>query len=258
MGKDPLEVHDYLVDETYGQKKNNHLLDDTGAPNPEIAEPEQRALAELAAAVHRNARLLTASQSEQAIRWLKRWKLRNRVPKREHSTTDMQFLQLMNRLKGSRENKPVLKRAYRQTLWARLWGALFAVSAAVTLLLFFDDSVRWYWRVFAVAVSLTLLVASDVVTSRAAGAYAEYGKRHLLQCIREAETIDELSEAGLFDYVPGARYERDKPFDLETSKAAIREARERLADALYSDPGYFVTPTGLEAMLKSLKEPRAA
>ena len=72
MNGEVIEVGDYAVDGTWRQAENNNLLNDEGEPNPDITNPRHVALASLATAVRRHARMLTASQTEQNLNSFRR------------------------------------------------------------------------------------------------------------------------------------------------------------------------------------------
>lgn len=251
MNELAIEPGDYVIDETWSQNENNRLLEDeSGEPNPTLESTQHRALAELAASVHKYARHLSAEQTEQVIRWLKQWKLRGQPLL--HSDGDprrQSFLTALEQLRNNKEQKDLQRKAYLKTVWSRLWGVVFVLAVLATISAFATEDVGWGWRIGGVAISLILLFVSDAFLIQGVELYKEQDQRHLFQSFRKAETVAELRDAGLFAYIPEATYIQGQPFSNHSAKVAMRAEQERFSDALYRDPDYYLAKSSSDIFI---------
>lgn len=231
-----MHTEDYLADPTHSRDGENNLLEDDSLPNPRLTDYQDKALANLAAAIHKNAPLLSAEQAEMVIKWLKSWKARRQPLKREQGHSNgFHFSQVLKQLRESPEQVDLQKRAYRLTIWARLWGLAFALCGAITIGMFFvDGPIAWYWWLLIGAADLICLGTSDECLKRSTVLSKEQDRRYFLQSIREAQTLSELLDAGLFSHHPRV-YIPGQPYDMIREREAVREMQEKLTDALYRD-----------------------
>lgn len=236
---DVFVADDYVLDETVRHYGNNCLLADDGQPNPDLTACGERALAQIASAVHRNARYLSPAQAELAVKWLKKWKLRDSVRADFDSMeAGSAFWQKLETLKVSPEQVRLQSVASRHSLIARVWGVVFAILLALTVGLLVSGS-GWAWSIVAAAAAVGSAMASERSVVRALVAAKEQDRKYSLESIRAASTISDLLNAGLCAYMPGVLY-GDPNYSERTAKVQSTIERERLADALYLDPdGYF-------------------
>ncbi|MBK4736799.1 hypothetical protein [Noviherbaspirillum pedocola] len=239
MNKKVMRPQDYTLGAARDYKRL--LYEDTEKPRDDLETRSDIALAELAATVHKNAPGLISSDFELVIGWLKTWKLHDRTFKRSSpGTKHVDFYNRLEELKNSGEQKDLQKRAYRKTLWSRLWAMLFGVSLAVTCILFFSSDVAWYWKTASLIVTVFLFIFSDILLENGIKLYKEQDRRYILASIREAESVVELSDAGLFGYLPGTSTS-DKSYSEAEAVERMRKERDKLTDALYRDSGEYLS-----------------
>lgn len=241
--RNAMTINEYVIDESYNREIQNDLLDKDGQPNPKLREAREIALAEFASLVHLKAGNLSSEQIEQVIKWLKTWKLRNRPFTRSMDMKNTKtFDEVLKTIKTSKEQITLEKRAYRKTLWARLWFIAFAIFAIISIsLIFLKTDAAWYWTVITIAISLALFGLSDVLQEEAIKLYKEQEQKNLWESIRKAETVEELRDAGLFAYLPNTFFEPLKYFNQDEALDKMKSEKERLSDALYRDPSAFLT-----------------
>lgn len=238
-----MTINDYVIDESCDREIQNNLLDEDGQPNHKLTESREIALAEFASLVHLKARNLNSEQIEQVIKWLKTWKLRNKQYSRNlDSKNTKTFDEILETIKTSKEQITLEKRAYRKTLWARLWIIAFAIFAMISIsLIFLKTDTAWYWTVITIAISFGLFGLSDILQEEAIKLYKEQEQKNLWESIRKAETVEELRDAGLFAYLPNTLFEPLKHFNQDVALDNMKSEKERLSDALYRDPSAFLT-----------------
>jgi hypothetical protein len=112
--------------------KNNSLFSRDGiGANTDLTDRGEIALAALAEAVHKHARYLTPDQAELAVRWLKRWKLRDAVSA-DHDEVQASeaFATTLKALRESPEQVQLQSVATRHGTWSRVWAGVFAAILA--------------------------------------------------------------------------------------------------------------------------------
>ncbi len=235
MSQGPLDYLDYRWDERGPTVPGNRLLESLeGDISPHLEYSETKALAAIAAAIHVNAPSLPPEKLEQAVRWLKLWKLDRKPLTRTHSHMDSAFRRVLDRIRESPEQLVLQNRASSLTLAARGVAVLFGVSLAITVGMFLLEA-AWIWRVLGILTAVALLLLSEALINSSMKVAKEQDRRYVFDCIRQAETISELSEAGLFGYLRGAHPVEGLPWNEGEARAAIAKELERLTDALYRD-----------------------
>lgn len=236
-------VYDYLVNERAdSHERGNWLLDDrTGEANAHL-NGQTAGLAAIASAIHKHAGILSGEQLEQAVRWLKQYKLA-RIPLKRNNHGPLHrntFLDELQRLRNSPEQGLIMNRAWHRSLMARAVAILFGVAAVLTLWLFVDDGIRWWLRAGSLISAIALLITSDQFNVQAAVLYKEQDRKFLLGAFGVAESLTELSQAGLFAGLPAA-YAPGNRYDEKAATEEILRERDRLTDALYRDPDLYLT-----------------
>ncbi|SAL17464.1 hypothetical protein AWB68_00500 [Caballeronia choica] len=237
--RDAVEVDDYSWDDPV-HDSTLRLLDYRGAVADEI--PGQAVpMAKIAAAIHESARYLTADQHEQVIGWLKTWKLCDIPRKYNESTFESQFARRLNWLKASEMQTGLLSKVKWSLFAAKACAILLALCAATVAVVFFDGHTwRWYESFGAFVVFVAIYAICSTFDTKAQLAAKEQDRRYFLASLREAQTVSELSQAGLFAFIPESTPQPGRPFNEWASVLAMRSAQEHLSDALYTDPDWFL------------------
>lgn len=237
----PMQPCDYVIDETYRRQVNNNLLNVDGSVNSELSSPDELALAAIANAVHTQALQLTPAQTELAVKWLKTWKLKDSssLDSNEIRTTEA-FSDKLNELKNTPEQLRLQRTAAGYATKSRIWGVAFAVMLALLAGLAVSGA-GWVWCLFAAAIAIGTLVASERSLVRALMAAKDQDRRYLMQSFRAANTVTELLNAGICAYIPGVLHTGPN-YDEQVAKAAMADECERLTDALYRDPEGHLDP----------------
>ena len=235
---DAMAPDDYVLDESGEGEGNIHLLDfKTFGPNPELTAENERALAEIAAVINRNARHLDRRQFEIAITWLKNWKLGYDPTRREGSYRE--FHAILNGARNSAEQREFQRRTAWKLIVGVVLAALLLLSLGIsTVMIYSDDGLNWGGRFVGAVVGLTLFWFADDFLKKAQMLAKEQDRRYALESLRCAKTVLEVRMAGAFAYIPGVS--ADEPnFDEKYATQQMAKAREALTDALYCDPdGY--------------------
>jgi hypothetical protein len=238
-----MEPKDYVLDESFLRTRENHLLDDEGkAKNPALTDPAEVALAKIACVVHENARYLSADQAELAVKWLKKWKLRDALAAELNDVRPIDaFDKRLKALRESPEQVQLQSVANRHATLARVWAAVFVaiVAGMVGMGVTGGFSVA-AWAATSVAL-IGSLIASDRSVVRALVTAKEQDRKYALESLRAATTVKELINAGLCAYIPGVLYEGPN-YDEKYALSQMYKERERLADALYLDPDACLDP----------------
>jgi|GEM_PF-5516918 hypothetical protein len=249
-----MAIDDYVVDESWTRNELNNLLDGEAHPNSLLSAKSEKVLAEFACLIHSKSKDLSPEQKEQVIKWLKKWKLKDKPLRRNQNIQGSpDFEDALNKIRNSKEQKTLEKKAYVKTIWARLWAILFFIFAIILIGVFVSDThIAWYWKTLCLIITLAFMVVSDLLQDEATKLYKEQEQRNLWEGIRSAETVAELREAGLFAYLPNSMYETGKPFNQELALETMRAEQKRLSDALYRDPSNYLEKFALEANLSNL------
>jgi len=249
--KDAVEVDDYLLDETMPTGAVRLL--DYGGGLAEDLPIHAVPLAKIAAAIHENARFLSPAQHEQAIRWLKAWKLRDVPIKTNKLVFEHQFARRLDAVKTSTAQNRLIAKAHIKSIWSRVFAALLAIAAVVVVVIYGAHSWRWYEAAGAGIVLWLFYSLSSKFNTKALQLAKEQDRRYFLDSLREGQTVSELNEAGLFAYVPDTMPEQGKTFSWVKSVLAMRRAQEQLSDALYTDPESFLVPSVLDGAREEWK-----
>ena len=235
---DAMAPDDYVVDETYERDGNNYLLEFSGfGPNPELTAESERALAEIAAAINRNARHLDRRQFEMAITWLKNWKLGYDPTRREGSHRE--FHAILDEIRNSAEQRELQRKAAWKLIFGVVFGALMLLSLVINAVITYSvEDVSWGWKLLGAVVAIALFWFADDFLKKAQILAKEQDRRFGLESLRCAKTVIEVNMAGAFAYIPGTSAD-DPNFDEKCATQQMANAREALTDALYCDPdGY--------------------
>jgi hypothetical protein len=227
-----MEVQDYYSpSQTFTQ-----LLDpDTGQPTATAAEDHSVSLARIAAAIHAEAQKLTAIECEQVVKWMKHWKASRSPLIRQNVDRPGAFNQIVDQIKNGSEQKALQWEAARHLLISDAWVVLAFTITLAGVGSFFVSGVRWYWSVAFLVVGLIAYHRGSIRGVAAANTWKDQEQKYLWQCIRMAETISELHMAGLFAFLTN-----DKSVKGPQFADRVRTERERLTDALYRDPDYWL------------------
>lgn len=236
--RDALEINDYLIDETVVGRDENNLLDwDSEGPAEHVRAMSHVALAEIAAAMHKNARHLSAEQLEQGVRWLKKWKLQDKGWRRyEAPNGSFAYSFILDKLRVAPEQAKLQRQGFVKLTLACMAALTFFLFAAAAIALMFVDGYSWYWRAAAAVVAVGLLAITEKLLRQGIIVFKEQDRRYALHSLREAVNVVDLIEGGLFSYIPGTMLEPGKNYDETIARKAMRNERERLADVLYTDP----------------------
>ncbi len=240
--REALEINDYLIDETVVGRDENKLLDwNSDGPAEHVRAKSHVALAEIAAAIHKNARHLNAEQLEQGVRWLKKWKLQDKGWRRyEAPNGSFAYSFILDKLRVAPEQAKLQRQGFVKLALAGAATLTFLLVAATAIALMFGDRFSLYWRVAAAAVAVGLLAITKKLLRQGIEVFKEQDRRYALQSLREAVNVVDLIEGGLFSYIPGTMLEPGKNYDQLVARKAMRDERERLADVLYTDPDNYL------------------
>lgn len=207
---------------------NMPLLDESGRPLAGLP-PSSSGLADVAASIHAHAGELSADQCEQAIHWLKALKTKDSAAARPAS----EFPAVLNELRNSLEQIDLQRRGHRKLWLAKGISILLALVLAGAVGLAIAHN--WLVLGMALVVALALFVVAERCTVSAIRIFKEQEQRYLWASIRQARSVSEINQAGIFAYLHGATF-GTPGFSAAGARAAMQAERERLADALYADP----------------------
>jgi hypothetical protein len=229
-----MEDYDYFFKEPSGERSRVYLLGDDYEEAGHISPPKRQTLARLASAIHAAAPSLTAEELEQAVVWLKTWKLEHqaKAPGAPRAQDSRDFQGVLRELRESPEQGRLQRQAYDKTLAARVLAAL--IGAVVLGGLAVGALVSWFWLIGCLVIAAALFIWSDKFVVQALVIAKEQEKRHMMASFRAAETVDTLAQAGWFTYLPGLKHP-DYYHWLEDG-AALRLEIYRLQDVTYRDP----------------------
>jgi hypothetical protein len=225
MLDEPMKPEDFFH---VSSGNNVPLLDEVGRPI--VGLPRSLCgLAEVAASIYGHASELPEDHLEQAIQWLKALKAKDRTSAR----LTYEFLDVLDELRNSSEQIDLQRRGHRKLWLAKGISALLALVLASAVGLAIAHN--WFGLGVALLVSLALFFAGERGTVSAIRLFKEQEQRYLWASIRQAGSVSEINQAGIFAYLHGTTFGAPG-FSEEGSRAAIRAERERLTDALYADP----------------------
>lgn len=235
-----MKLEDYRTWRDVPSDRSELLLDwDTERPTAETVESADGPLARIAAAIHANASQLAPEDCEQVVRWMKQWK-RERSPGPLPPERDwVAFDTVLREFRDSPAQRELMRKAARHGMAVDAWTVIAFVVAGVAVVGALAPGIRWYWSVATFFAAVLVYARSQLRGVEAAKAWKEQDRRYLMQSIGAAHTVQELSHAGLFAYLPGSEFGGGN--DEDTASAALRRERERLTDALYHDPDHWLS-----------------
>ena len=253
----PYDDWDYkLDDEIYGDEQRfwNQLLTD-GEVNPLLTDRSSQGLAAIAAALHQHGSHMKPDHLEKAVWWLKDWKAA-RVGWYRTTASGMEFDQLMNGLKTTKEFLAASRSASRYSIGASAVTALFGVIAVVVAMLFINGAGGW-WKWSGVVVALFTLAWFSALTEKARDIWKLQDREYFLKCIRAARCTEDLNEAGLFAFTESYKepltWAREKRF-----RGEMNDLQRRLGDALYFDYDRYMRAPFNEDLIREEKGRNAA
>jgi len=235
-----MKTDDYVLPEAVDDYIG--LIDHDGIPYADRLGGSKASLARVAAAIHAEGPHLTAADCEQIVRWVKNWKFEHQQSQIRESFGPGSFYETVQQIKNSPEQIDLQNAAVRHFRRSHAWVACAGTIVGIAFAGFAFSIVPWYLSALGIVAAYWLYKRKGVPPIlNAANTWKEQEQRNLWLAIRAAATVNELRMAGLFAYladtesVPGQKFD-----DKKAVKAYIAE-RDRLADALYHDPTYFLT-----------------
>ena len=218
-----------------GDTQKRLLDQSTGRPAREAMVGPEASLAKVAAAIHANAPRLSSADCEQAVRWLKQWKLsRSSVSRPEEEVYEL-FSGVLDRVRKSEEQVGLMNAAVRRTYAGEAWllaAFLFALGGVAVLAL----RVAWYAGLGLLAAAVWAHLRRSRCVMEAAKIWKEQEGRFFLKAVREAETATELTYAGIFEHLPETELVNGSLGNEDAVNVAKLKEAERLSDALYRIP----------------------
>jgi hypothetical protein len=219
----------YRIDETLvgeDEPESNQLLDEDGLARS-FQNPRHAGLAAIAEALDKHAEHLLPDDLEKAVWWFKDWQM-GRVGWYRRNDAAFQYAQAMRDLKETRDFRRFEKRARRYIL-----GSHFAAAAAVALLA--GVVATWSdpgWWVLAWGLgTLVMLGLASGWRDSAGHEWQVQDRQYFLGCLRKAECVEDLMDAGLFAYHDDTMQLQDR----KRSRVAMLRMQRQLATALYFD-----------------------
>ncbi len=126
--RDVLEAEEYRAF-AEGNESVALLVDDYREVR--VSEPlsgRHKHLAELALSIHQHARHLSAAELEQAVRWLKAWKVSRQALRRPNDRGQTKMYWALKELRESSEQVRLQNRAWRDSAISRNEAGLFAYT----------------------------------------------------------------------------------------------------------------------------------
>ena len=227
-----MEASQYRLNDGVWYAESNQLLDDDGMPSESLPNRQAKSLAAIASAIHLNVDSLRESQLEQVVAWLKRLKISKKYPPGSYlEKPHDQFYLVLREIRESKEQVVLQKKANVKAIKSNICAALLSISISATIILPLIDVSKWISAIPAL-ISFLLFSFMQAYTVESFDIAKEQDRRYLLNCLRRAETVDELSEAGLLGYIK--EMQLDERYDREEALAAAKKEVERLRDALYT------------------------
>jgi len=256
-GRLPYDDWDYkLDDEAFGDEQRawNQLLTDDEA-NPLLTDRSSQGLAAIAAALNKHGPHMEAEHLEKAVWWLKDWKAARygwyRTP-----TSSMEFNQLMNGLKTTKEFLAASRSASLYSFGASAVTALFGVIAVIVVMLFINGAGDW-WKWGGAVLALITLGWANALTEKARDIWKLQDRQYFLKSIRAARCTEDLNAAGLFAFTESYKepltWAREKKF-----RGEMNDLQRRLGDALYFDHDRYMRAPFNEDLIREENERNAA
>lgn len=235
-----MNIDDYVADERYTRSGDTNWLihKEYGEiqPNPKLTRDTEKALAEIAAVIHKNAPILEAEQLEQGVRWLKSWRYRVN-PERAQRRDIYEYHSLLDKIRDSPAQVKLQNKALIQLVIAGLFTSAALVMFVVQCIAhWYSDGAAWYWQVLNILVFIGFYSGARTFMIKGLMTAKEQDRRYVMASIRAATTAMEINASGLFAYLPGTVWEAGQQGDSERAHESMCIARERLTDALYRDP----------------------
>ena len=168
----------------------------------------------------------------------------------------MEFSQLMNGLKTTKEFLAASRSASRYSIGASAVTSLFGVAAVTVAMLFVNGAGGW-WKWGGVLVALFTLASASALTERARDIWKLQDREYFLGCIRAARCTEDLNEAGLFafgeSYNEPLTWAREKKF-----RGEMNHLQRKLGDALYFDYDRYMRAPFNEDLIGEENERNAA
>jgi hypothetical protein len=220
---------DYRVDETLigeAEPQGNQLLDEDGGARP-YDNPRHAGLAAIAEAIDKHAVDLSPDDLEKAVWWLKDWQMGQARWYRKYEST-FQYAEAIRALQKTCDFLQFEKRARRYILTSH-----FAAAGAVVLLLgvVATWSDRGWWVLAWGFGALVMLGLASTLTDSARREWQTQDRQYFLSCLRKAECVEDLIDAGLFAH----HEDTNQPVDQQKSTLALRRMQRQLGTALYYD-----------------------
>jgi hypothetical protein len=234
-----MKPDDYVIPEPADDYTG--LIDHDGAPYPDRLRGPRASLARVAAAIHAEAPHLNADDCEQVVRWMKLWKFDHQPRHDREPFGPSSFSEIVQQIKNSREQIDLQNTAVRDFRRSHAWTAAAGAIVGIAFAGFIFSVVPWYLSALGIAAAYWAYKKKGVSPILdAANTWKEQEQLNLWLAVRAATTIQELNIAGLFAYLPDTEHVPGKKLDEEKAVKAFRAERERLADALYRDPTWFL------------------
>lgn len=237
--REPFGLEDFVLERPLKSHEYRSLLQDDGLPRGDLDIKSEQALARIASRIFLDFKDLDDQQFEQIIKWLKTLKLRN-TPLARECGVQFEFYNESESQKNNSEQISLQKQAFNRTIASRIWGMLFGIAVTVFLSCLLIGA-PWYATVITFVLSAWMLTLSDKAIIEAITISKKQDRKYFFALLRKAETLNDVSDAGLFEYLPGT-YEKGMPFDEEAAKTSIRAEKTRLTDAIYTDPWGYAEP----------------
>lgn len=228
------ERWDYRIDETLvgeDEPESNQLLDEDGFARC-YENPRHAGLAAVAETLEKHAADLSPDDLEKVVWWLKDWQMGQARWYRKNDAV-FQYAQAMRNLKETRDFRRFEKRARRYIL-----GSHFVAVAAVVLLA--GVVATWSdpgWWVLAWGFgTLAMLGVASGCRDSARHEWQVQDRQYFLGCLRKAECVEDLMDAGLFAYHEDTMQLQDR----HKSRVAMLRMQRQLATALYYDYDRFI------------------
>lgn len=230
-----MDTYDYKLDEDVWHSEANHLLDDDGSPSPTFTNARERALANIASAIHLNEEKISDAQIEQTIIWLKRIKEKRNPPLRYPDTDYGAFYRALDRLKNKPEQISLQKKAYWKSIKAVISGVFLFFAAITSLVLYYADISHW-WTAISVVLAVYFFHTMEKLIIKAFVISKDQDRKFFMESLRLAKNTDELNEAGFFMHIKEMHI--DKNFDQAASVNAARREIARMRDAIYTESNF--------------------